>query len=72
MIDLESVYISTWLETGVVMIADIIANNSVLVEEIQYVSTAALNWVESTIEVSVHAIPALMFGTSRFYTDPSV
>ncbi len=60
MIDLESVYIATWLEAEVVIIADIIANNSVLVEEIQYVSIPAWNWEGSIVEVSVYAIPTLM------------
>ncbi len=54
------------------MIADIIANSSVFVEEIQYVSTAAWNWIGMTAKISVHVMPALILWIPKFYTDLSV
>ena len=72
MTDLKSVYILTWLDTDTVIIADIIASNSVFVEEIQWISMAAWNWVGRTVEISVHAIPALILQAPKFYIDLSV
>jgi len=70
--DLESVYILTWLETETVTIADIIAKSSVLVDKIQYISTAAWNWVGHIVEVSIHIIPACISWTLTFCIELSV
>ncbi len=63
---------STWLEARTVSIAAMTANNSVLVEEIQFVSTAAWNWDGITVEVLVYAIPALMWWVPIYWTESSV
>ncbi len=72
MTDLESVYRSIWLEIGTVIRAAMTAINSVLVDEIQFASTAAWNWDGITVEVSVYAIPALILWVPIFWTEPSI
>jgi len=72
MTDLESVYRSTWLEARTVIRVVKMAINSVLVNEIQFISTAAWNWDGRTIETSVYAIPALMLRVPIFWTELSV
>ena len=72
MTDLESVYMLTWLEAETVIIAAMIAINSVLIDEIQFVSTAAWNWDGIIVEVSVYAILALMLKVPVFWTKLSV
>ncbi len=70
--NLKSVYISTWFKTGTMIIISIMAISSVLVNEIQFVSTAAWNWDGSTVKVSVHTIPTLILRVPIFWTELSV
>ncbi len=72
MTDLESVYMSTWLEARTVTKAAIITINSVLVDEIQFISTAAWNWDRSTVKISVYVMPALILRVPIFWTKLSV